>query len=177
MTGDTGLVINTAELFGKDSRVSWRTEATLDELQLVDSGLRSMVVDGALSVRLVLEQTGSEGRSLSHGAVLVRGTATGRWSVSCRRCLEPMQGALRAEIDELFEVNPTEGETWLLRDDCIDLTPMLREAALLALPLAPLCNAHCQGPAPDRFPTGAAEDQTANFDPRWAALTELTFDA
>ena len=63
----------------------------------------------------------------------------------------------------------------------------MREAVLLALPLAPLCGEDCLGPAPDRFPA-VVEDgeagrarrrardgalETASTMPRWAALDEL----
>ena len=48
------------------------------------------------------------------------------------------------------------GETWPIRDQRIDLAPAAREAAMLALPLAPLCAEDCAGPVPDRFPTGPA---------------------
>ena len=87
------------------------------------------------------------------------------------------------EISTVFsgcfiEPTPTEGETWPLGDESIDLLPALREAMLLALPLAPLCRDDCEGPEPDRFPTGVAEDEPVErpADPRWAALDEFTFD-
>jgi uncharacterized metal-binding protein YceD (DUF177 family) len=65
---------------------------------------------------------------------------------------------------------------------------MVRDAALLALPLAPLCGPECRGPAPESFPAVPAdgseappsEEETADEpggDPRWAALSELHFDS
>jgi uncharacterized protein len=72
---------------------------------------------------------------------------------------------------------------------------MVRDAALLVLPLAPLCRDDCLGPAPDEFPAlveDAAEvtvyhgeaapdedevdDGDGARDPRWAALDQLKFD-
>jgi len=64
----------------------------------------------------------------------------------------------------------------------IDLVPVVRELALLALPLAPLCRDDCTGPDTDRFPTGPAEgtdgpeSDEPQRDPRWAALDALAFD-
>ncbi|MCY4664261.1 MAG: DUF177 domain-containing protein [Acidimicrobiaceae bacterium] len=84
------------------------------------------------------------------------GWVTGSWTAECRRCLEEVQGPLEAELREVFEWEPTEGETWPIRDQRIDLAPAAREAAVLALPLAPLCSEDCAGPVPDRFPTGPA---------------------
>jgi uncharacterized protein len=118
------------------------------------------------------------------GGVAVRGAVTGRWVGACRRCLDEVSGALDAEVREIFEPHATEGETYPLEGDEIDLEPVVREAVLLALPLVPLCRESCPGPAPDAFPTGpAAEDRDGEDDgdepprdPRWAALDELRFD-
>lgn len=112
------------------------------------------------------------------GGVVVQGTVTVPWTGECRRCLRPVEGVRRAEVREIFEVDPTEGETYPLDDDVLDLEPMVRDAALLALPLAPLCTDGCRGPAPEVFPTGPVDDEVAArpADPRWAALDELRFD-
>ena len=188
MKRQTQFVVDTAGLLGQaGSRLVLRTEVQLSDMALSDFGVGEWsIVDARLFVDLVLECTGSDGnvsdsddddsQRYATGGVVVVGTATGTWSVPCRRCLEPMQGDLVAEIRELFEVAPTEGETWPLRDDGIDLGPMLRETALLGLPLAPLCRVECAGPAPDRFPTGPADDYASGIDPRWSVLDELTFD-
>ena len=55
---------------------------------------------------------------------------------------------------------------------------MVRDAVLLALPLAPLCGDDCRGPAPEAFPTGVGDDDRPGplADPRWAALAELDFE-
>jgi uncharacterized protein len=57
---------------------------------------------------------------------------------------------------------------------------MARDAALLGLPLAPLCREDCAGPDPDRYPTVTEEELEAAAataekppDPRWAALGDL----
>ncbi len=127
------------------------------------------VVDGVLDLALTIEAV-TEG-------VAVHGVVTGRWRGPCRRCLDEIDGPIKVEIDEIFETKPAEGETWPLGDDGIDLAPLLRESTLLALPMAPLCRVDCEGPEPQRFPTGVAdEDPQAQRDPRWSALDDLTFD-
>ncbi len=135
------------------------------------------VVDGApVEVDLVLE-------SIPQG-VSVTGTVTATWVGQCRRCLEDVRGTTAVDVREIFERTPTEGETWPLGPDEIDLEPVVREAVLLSLPLAPLCRDDCLGPAPDRFPAvveggAASDDEDAETgagpprDPRWAALDEL----
>lgn len=114
--------------------------------------------------------------SISEGVVLT-GTATVPWVGSCRRCLTDVSGTASIDIREIYEVHPTDGETWPLVNDEVDLGPLLHDTALLALPLAPLCGEDCLGPAPDKFPAvgGAAgsEDEEPPRDPRWAALDDL----
>jgi len=122
--------------------------------------------------------------STANGSVSVNGTVRAPWVGECRRCLEPVEGELVAEVGEVFETRPVEGETYPLVDEMVDLEPMVRDAVLLALPLAPLCRDDCPGPRPDAFPVepeadepvGEAEPDAAapRRDPRWAALDQLS---
>ncbi len=151
------------------------------ELQLPDleAGERS-IVGGALAVDAVVE-------SVMEG-VVAEGTVAGVSRTPCRRCLDDVDEPFTVEFREIFERVPTDGETWPLEDDRIDLTPVVRELALLSLPLVPLCREDCEGPDAERFPTGPAEDQPDEVagedgepaapprDERWAALDALTFD-
>jgi uncharacterized protein len=115
-----------------------------------------------------------------HEGVVLTGTASVPWRGTCRRCLAEIDGVAELEIREVYETKPTDGETWPLVHDHVDLGPLLHDVALLALPLAPLCTDECLGPDPDRFParptTEAApeggEPQPPK-DPRWAALDDL----
>lgn len=120
------------------------------------------------------------------GAITLHGTVTVPWTAECRRCLEDVAGVEDVEVSEVFEARPTPGETYPIEGDDIDLEPVLREAALLHLPLAPLCGEDCRGPAPDAFPAvpveaaGAAGEDDGGEpprDPRWAALDVLREDA
>lgn len=90
------------------------------------------------------------------------------------------------EIDEIFQIDAPEDSDLLDFDgDQIDLLPLVREAVLFSLPLAPLCREECAGPDPDRYPAQSFDDfleaqagqrAAAGGDPRWAALDDLTFD-
>jgi uncharacterized protein len=108
--------------------------------------------------------------------IVVRGNLTAAWSSACSRCLEPVGGEISVHVDELFEAHPLEGETYQLDEDAIDLEPMVRDALLLELPLAPLCNDDCAGLCAT---CGANRNQThcecatTELDPRWAALRSL----
>jgi uncharacterized protein len=108
--------------------------------------------------------------------IVVRGTLSAAWSAACSRCIEPVGGQISVHVDELFELNPLEGETYKLDEDVIDLEPMVRDALLLELPLAPLCSADCEGLCAtcgvNRNLT-RCECVTTEIDPRWAALRSL----
>jgi uncharacterized protein len=137
--------------------------------------------DTGVGIDLVLEAIGDD--------VVAAGTLSIPWISECRRCLTPVSGRTEADLREVFQPRPVEGETYALGEGTVDLEPMLRDAVLLALPLAPLCAEDCAGPAPDRFPAVAGNhggpDSDADpsspaeppRDPRWAVLDELRFDA
>jgi uncharacterized protein len=116
-----------------------------------------------------------------HEGVVLTGSAEVPWTGECRRCLKVLDGVAAIDIREVYETKPTEGETWPLDHDHVDLGPLLHDIALLALPLAPLCTNDCQGPAPDTFPAVVEGDPIPGDevpdepvkDPRWAALDDL----
>lgn len=119
------------------------------------------------------------------GGLSATGTITVPWEGECRRCLRPVRSESVAEVREIFEPTPDEGETYRLAEDTVDLEPMVRDAVLLTLPLAPLCDEDCQGPAPEEFPATVEGEPSADpgeageapADPRWAALDDLRFDS
>lgn len=158
------LLVNVAEL---RRRVGERRPYAASVL-LADAEVGAIRVDPAsdLAVEVELESVA--------GGVSVAGSLRGHWVGECRRCLEPISGDLVVELDEVFEDRPTEGETYPIDQDTLDLGPMVRESAMLALPFGPLCRPDCPGPAPDVFPV-TVEDEAAEppRDPRWAALDQL----
>lgn len=153
------------------SRAPVETSMEADGLALSDA----RVPDGA-EITLV-----GELESISEGVVLTA-TVSVPWSATCRRCLGDVAGTAAVEVREIFETVPTDGDTWPIDGDQLDLEPLLRDTALLALPLAPLCSEDCAGPAPEQFPTGPATDSDedngteARRDPRWGALDEISFE-
>ena len=75
----------------------------------------------------------------------------------------------------LHEPGPEDEELPVLDGDFLDLDPVVRDAVVLALPLAPLCRADCPGLCVE---CGArlADDPTHahdRIDPRWASLAGL----
>ncbi|QIG45777.1 DUF177 domain-containing protein [Nocardioides anomalus] len=116
--------------------------------------------------------------------VLVTGTAQASLEGECVRCLEPITDEVTVNFQELYvyedhALPPSEGEddeVSTLRDDLVDLEPLLRDAVVLALPFQPLCQDDCPGLCPEcgaRLADDPDHTHEAPIDPRWAALTEL----
>jgi uncharacterized protein len=114
--------------------------------------------------------------------VLVTGTVTAPITGECGRCLDPVSDELVVDICELFaypgivtDETTEQDEVDRIVDDLIDVEPVVRDAVVLALPVAPLCRPDCAGLCPtcgqrlDDLPAGHAHE---TLDPRWAALTE-----
>ena len=110
------------------------------------------------------------------GSLSIAGSLDVTWEGECRRCCEVARGVATVGVQEIFESVPTEGETYQLSYDHLDLEPMVRELVLLGLPLAPLCRASCDGPAPLEFPAMVTTESNPPVDSRWAELDKLSFD-
>ncbi|MGH9306114.1 MAG: YceD family protein [Acidimicrobiales bacterium] len=111
-----------------------------------------------------------------HGAILARGRVEASWTGDCRRCLAPAGGHMVIGIQELYEPGGDPELSYALTGDHIDLAPMARDAILLELPIAPVCDQNCAGLCPV---CGADRNQSdcrcgTDFpDPRWSVLDEL----
>lgn len=146
------------------SRLDVRRDVVLDDIAVVDCAVPA---GGEIEVDLVLD-------SVSDGLV-ASGTVDVPWAGTCRRCLEPVTGRTSHRLQEAFTADG-EGDTYVVEGDELDLEPLVRDAAALGLPLAPLCSEDCLGPDPERFPARPEGEGAAPADPRWAALDELRFD-
>jgi uncharacterized protein len=160
------LLVNVAELLRHPaSRQDVRVELPSEGLTVVDSA----VPPGALiDVDVVLE-------SLSDG-IVVAGRVSAPWEGACRRCLGPAGGRLDVLVRELYQSKPDSDEAFPIAGDQLDLEPLVREALLLELPLAPLCRADCAGLCPecgvDRNEIDCGHQGDVH-DPRWDVLDEL----
>ena len=76
--------------------------------------------------------------------VLVQGTLSLALNCECARCLKPFTQTL--ELKGWVCHLPLEGdEKAVVSNDCVDLTPYIREDILLELPQRPLCKPDCDG--------------------------------
>jgi uncharacterized metal-binding protein YceD (DUF177 family) len=112
--------------------------------------------------------------------VLVSGEIEVPLTGSCARCLEPFEDTLRLDVQELFayagsttEATSEEDEVRRVDGEFLDLEPMLRDAVVLALPLAPVCTEDCAGLCVDcgqRLDDLPPDHTHEQLDPRWAGL-------
>jgi uncharacterized protein len=109
--------------------------------------------------------------------IVASGTVTSSWIGVCRRCAIAVGGEISAFVRERFMegVGPDDEEAYVLDGDFLDLRPLIRDAVVLELPLAPLCKEDCLGLC---VQCGADRnldpcDCEAPADPRWATLDVL----
>lgn len=111
--------------------------------------------------------------------VLVSGTARAPLAGECARCLDPVTGAVEADLQDLYaypDVEIGEDELPHLHGDHLDLEPLVRDAVVLALSFTALCEDGCRGLCPTcgmRLADAEPEHGHELADPRWAALQQL----
>ncbi|PTM59108.1 YceD family protein [Desmospora activa] len=88
------------------------------------------------------------------GLYQVQGKQHTRVKLNCSRCLTPFSQPLEMEWFQAFTDDEQQMEAWeeegedvrlVQPDQPTDLTPFIREALLLELPLAPVCQPDCLG--------------------------------
>ena len=80
--------------------------------------------------------------------LLFTGDFSAELDVNCVRCLAPFAQRLDWNLTELYSINEKSvSESGLLvpEDAQIDIGPLLREYALLEIPIKPLCQPGCRG--------------------------------
>lgn len=142
-----------------------------------------------------LEETGTnrvQGRiQFMHvnDGIWVSGVLDSNAVCTCSRCLRGFSLTLQLQLDEIYlsAVDIITGVPSLLPDDTdpnfiiddhhtLDLTEAVRQSAIVAIPMKPLCRPDCAGLCPE---CGSDRNQvhctcqSAGRDPRWASLTKL----
>ena len=117
------------------------------------------------------------------GEVVGRGRVRGKLHQECRRCLEPVDGELDAELTLVFVEGASRADSEEAGEYSydpgagdLDLSDAVREEVLLAMNPYVVCDPECPGLCPKcganlkEGPCGCSESET---DPRWDALREL----
>jgi uncharacterized metal-binding protein YceD (DUF177 family) len=109
-------------------------------------------------------------------SVLVQGALQGALACHCVRCLKEFRYELAVE-NWTVDLPLGGDEKVLVTNDCVDLTPYLREDILLAFPQHPLCEAECRGLEETEHGHGEAgiRKQTNGSTSAWAELNKLKF--
>jgi len=115
--------------------------------------------------------------------VYVTGTARVAAVGECARCLDPLVHEDVVDLQELYrypgdDLGGGDDDLPAIEGDLIDLEPTLRDAVVLALPLAPVCDEECPGLCPECGARLADDPEHGHemIDPRWAALGQLATD-
>ncbi len=144
--------------------------------------IRHAEIGGLAAVGVMVPEGSEIGADLElasyPGGITVEGTVTASWLGECRRCGGPVAGQVRTEVRERYAPrggSEDDEDAYPLGGDELDLEPLVRDAVLLELPLAPLCSEACLGLCPqcgtNRNVSGC--DCSSAVDPRWSALDTL----
>jgi uncharacterized protein len=127
------LIINLRHLENRSLALRGKLSVTELELDTRDEMMRAtQPVQYDLEVQLL------------DGALLVQGRLEATLECECVRCLKPF--TQQVKIDPWAQHLPLEGEEAVSVDnDCVDLTPFVREDILLEFPQHPLCKSDCAG--------------------------------
>ena len=140
----------------------------VEELDL--AGIDEMIkVSEPLGYDLTIERLGQN--------VLAQGTLRCNLQCQCVRCLTEFTHPL--ELSHWALDLPLTGEDKPpVNNDCVDLTPYLREDILLAFPQHPLCDPDCRGLLETgrnlRY-AGGVEEQINGASSAWSELNKLKF--
>jgi uncharacterized protein len=109
-------------------------------------------------------------------SLLVQGLLQLKLECRCVRCLKDFEFQLELDPWTLhLPLEPLEGEEAVpIKNDCVDLTPLVREDILLGFPPHPLCRPDCDGlkkasVGKTRKPAGKDESKPS----AWAELNKL----
>jgi|SRR5690625_402347 len=166
------------------------TEHVLDVQDLIDEPGASRPVHTRLPAPGGLELPLAEVRDLRVDAmlesvvdgILFRGEVGTELTLSCSRCLEPIQAHTAWPVTELYgdparvEEDEETEEGFELAAGQIDLDPLLRDVIAEAVPMQPRCREDCQGLCPTcgiNRNVASCNCDTEDIDPRWSALEGL----
>lgn len=121
-------------------------------------------------------------------SILVRCELKTDAELSCSRCLGTFRHPLKIKFEEEYLPTvdvlsgtplpqPEESSTFTINEHHIlDLTEAVRQYAMLAVPMKPLCSKECAGLCPDcgkNLNEGKCDCPKQDIDPRWSELTKL----
>jgi uncharacterized protein len=147
-----------------------RLEGQLSAADLdIDTRDEIIQLNGALDYELEVEKL--------EGGLLVQGRLGLTLRCQCVRCLKDFD--YRLQLDSWTNHLPFQGEESVaVINDCVDLTPGIREDILLEFPQHPLCERDCSGLR--NAPVGKSQSSSnigpcPEGSPAWQELNKLKF--
>ena len=162
--------------------VSQQLKASIGSIRKYEISEMVSVVDGGSMVQGEIELIRTD------RSILVKGTLNSEVEVTCSRCLSLFSCPLTLNIEEEYFpiADVVSGASLPLPEEpgcftidehhVIDLTEAIRQYALLAIPMKPLCRGDCVGLCPKCgyiLNQGPCDCSSPEPDPRWANLNKL----
>ncbi len=157
------LIVNLRHLDGRDLHLEGEIPAAELDVTGLDELIRPV---GGLRYELDVER--------HQRGLLLQGRLAMPLECECARCLNAFRQDL--VLSNWCSLLPWDGEDAVrVRNDCVDLTPYLREDMVLALPRRPLCKPECDGlQAWSSDDPGVAREMSADKrSSAWAMLNNL----
>lgn len=152
-------------------------EIPQQELNLDPNDLK---VWGKIPVALTAEKAGRE--------VRIRGQIQAEVVLLCSRCLEPIRISLTPQFDQFYQragsahlvgeiaLQEKDTEIAFFQGDFIEVSDIVREQIVLAVPMKPMCREDCQGLCPfcgRNRNQEACDCRALERDPRLAPLLKI----
>jgi uncharacterized protein len=119
--------------------------------------------------------------------ILVQGSLNAKTPVACVRCLTPVDADIDFPFEELFvpptspQANNPDTKDYVIDEGgYIDLTPIIREEGIVAVPIQVLCREDCKGLCPQcgqNWNEGTCDCAPDDIDSRLASLRSLLKDS
>ena len=128
------------------------------------------------------EIQGEIGISVTEDGVVAEGKLEAKTDLACSRCLDEYLQPIRIQFTEIFSAHIADnseyelGEQPLPADGTIDLGPILRDYAVLDIPIRQLCREECKGLCPTcglNLNESDCGHRQESIDPRMEVLREL----
>lgn len=141
----SGLKVDVSGLLKSTGGVE--TLVVTEQLPPVEKGHERVEVVGPIRSEIVLKEAG--------GTILAQGSLTTDVALTCSRCLNEYTQHIEQKFAEVYRQHrdfnredPEEREeeqAFAIEDNKVDLTPLLTQSLVLAVPFKPLCRDECPG--------------------------------
>ncbi|WP_309121327.1 YceD family protein [Paenibacillus sp.] len=136
------------------------------------TGRNDVRVAGPLEARLTARS--------DSGTAIVNGTLSADLELVCSKCLRAVSEKTEVPVTELFTLQrgiaERDEDVHLVHEEIVDLTPYLRDAFVVQLPMAAVCGESCKGLCPvcgkDRN-VESCDCVQEKIDPRLAGLKDF----